>query len=496
MKKNGMKRILMWCMVFAITLGMLGSLNVSAEGAEQPEPFSAVVRIKKLTEGPLYFESSLELSAEVTEANRGFTIFWEMAQVKPDEELKWEQLAAGERLILVVTRSWNSCLYRAGAKAEDGQTVYSEAYRIPEPTEKAAEAPAEEQPAPAAEEVSPAAEAAPEAAPAEAPAAAEGEPAAEEVKQEEPAEETEPAADTPAEGSVTAAEPETEEPAPADESSEKPVPEEEPAEEAEPASETPAEETVPAAEPETEEPAPADDSSEKPVPGEEPAEETGETAEESVEEEPAVVSEPAEQEPMPRKTIEDYRELLESGSAAKAFTAGLTDVRLDPNGMSSIFTTLEGDTEVTVLEVAGDWICVLIGEDQIGYIYKDDLSGLPEESATGTEPAEEAEKTEEGEEPEDPEAPAETEGEPAAEDPAADLKVTIFTSRRTVMVEGEYVILSSKLEGFDDYSVLYQWECDKGEGFEKVEGADAEDYVFSADVESLSWSWRLVVYYR
>ena len=56
--------------------------------------------------------------------------------------------------------------------------------------------------------------------------------------------------------------------------------------------------------------------------------------------------------------------------------------------------------------------------------------------------------------------------------------------------------LSSKLEGFDGYEVFYQWECDKGEGFEKVEDADQDFYMFNANVDSLSWNWRLTVYYR
>ncbi len=470
MKKNSIKRILVWFMALTITLGTLGILNASAEGVEQHEPFSADIKIKQLTEGPLYYDDSVELLAKVSNANRAFSIVWEVAQVKPGEELKWSQFATGEKQILAVNRSYSSYLYRAGAKAEDGDIVYSEVYQISEPMEREKEKPEPEveKPAPVTEEPALAKKSAEESDPAEESVSDESvseEIALEESASEESAEEKSDTEETMEETS--------EEPAPV-----------EIQEDAEPKEDKPMENVeITNGEVPTEESAPA----------EEPVEKTGENAEESNEEENTIISEPAEQEPIQRKTIEDYRELLESGNAAKAFTLGSTDVRLDPNGMSSIFTTLEGDTEVTVLEVAGDWICVLIGEDQIGYIYKDDLSGVPEETVTETEPAEEAEKTEEGEE---PEVPAETEEEPAAEDPAADLKVTIFTSRRTVMVEGEYVILSSKLEGFDDYSVLYQWECDKGEGFQKVEGADSENYVFSADVESLSWSWRLIVYYR
>ena len=119
-------------------------------------------------------------------------------------------------------------------------------------------------------------------------------------------------------------------------------------------------------------------------------------------------------------------------------------------------------------------------DDQIGYIYIDDVTGLPAE-----EPAPEAEESEEI---------AEEEAE--EEDPEADMKVTIFSSRRTLMTEGEDVYLTSKLEGFDGFETYLQWECDKGEGFQDVEGANEDTYVFSASVESLSWNWRLTVYYK
>ena len=75
-----------------------------------------------------------------------------------------------------------------------------------------------------------------------------------------------------------------------------------------------------------------------------------------------------------------------------------------------------------------------------GYIHKKDVLGLPEE---------EPEADEAGE---------------AVEIPK---KVTIFSSRRTVMTRGETVELTSLLEGFEDCSeILYQWECDNGSGFD------------------------------
>ena len=96
---------------------------------------------------------------------------------------------------------------------------------------------------------------------------------------------------------------------------------------------------------------------------------------------------------------------------------------------------------------------------------------------------------------EQPETPAEgTEEEAVPEAP--EMKVTIFSSRRTVMTQGEPVYLTSKLEGFDGYEVFYQWECDRGEGFEPIEGANGDTYEFEASAETLSWGWHLTVLYR
>ena len=74
--------------------------------------------------------------------------------------------------------------------------------------------------------------------------------------------------------------------------------------------------------------------------------------------------------------------------------------------------------------------------------------------------------------------------------------MTIFSSRSSVMAMGETVYLTSKLEGFDGYETMLQWQCDKGNGFEDVPGANADTYSFSASIETLGYDWRLAVYYR
>lgn len=143
------------------------------------------------------------------------------------------------------------------------------------------------------------------------------------------------------------------------------------------------------------------------------------------------------------------------------------DVREAADGLSAIFTSLPEGAEVTVLAVEGDWAHVIVNGEE-GYIYAADIAAyLPQPEAE----------------------PAAT-----AEAPAVEKKVTIFSSRRSVMREGETVVLTSRLEGFEDCTeITYQWYRDAGSGFEPVEGATEATYSFQADRESLSWDWQLAV---
>ena len=271
--------------------------------------------------------------------------------------------------------------------------------------------------------------------------------------------------ETPAEESETeesAEEPEAEEPAKEIPAEEAPAAEEEPAVEEEPAAEEePAVEEAPEAEPVEETPAEEEAAEEVPaeeVPAEEPAENTIQEAE-----------------PKAAKKASEYIFIDEYGTPLgledldleSVIVAGIVDVRVDPDGMSPIFATLEEGAEILVIRQEDDWYEVLVG-DEIGYIYKDALEDTEmEEDGVEDLEAEEVEK-----------------------------KVTIFSSRRTVMTEGETVYLTSKLEGFDGLDVAYQWQCDQGDGFQSIEGATEDTYEYAADTESLYWDWKLLVYYR
>ena len=44
--------------------------------------------------------------------------------------------------------------------------------------------------------------------------------------------------------------------------------------------------------------------------------------------------------------------------------------------------------------------------------------------------------------------------------------------------------------------ILLQWQVDKGDGFENVEGATDITLSVDATEENEEWDWRLAVYYR
>ena len=142
-----------------------------------------------------------------------------------------------------------------------------------------------------------------------------------------------------------------------------------------------------------------------------------------------------------------------------------TNIRAEADGMSEIIYTFPEDSFVKLLEKDEDWYKVETKEGVIGFIFREDIEDDDEDDED--------------------------------EKPVIDLsnkKVYIFTSRRAVMDLNEEIKLTSLLEGFEEgLEIEYQWECDKGNGFEPIEGANGDSYSYPATVESLSWSWRLVI---
>ena len=117
------------------------------------------------------------------------------------------------------------------------------------------------------------------------------------------------------------------------------------------------------------------------------------------------------------------------------------------------------------------------------------------ETETGTETGTGTEARDAGDE---GAAPAADAADGKAEEETADpgVRVTITSSNEGVVREGEIIVLTANVEGLEGYEVMYQWECDQGDGFRPVYGANEDTYSFAATGESMKWNWRLKVYYR
>ena len=74
-------------------------------------------------------------------------------------------------------------------------------------------------------------------------------------------------------------------------------------------------------------------------------------------------------------------------------------------------------------------------------------------------------------------------------------RVTIFSSRRDEVAEGEVIELTSVLEGFDGLEPHFQWQVDRGTGagWEDVRGATRPTHSFIANKETILYDWRLIV---
>ena len=175
------------------------------------------------------------------------------------------------------------------------------------------------------------------------------------------------------------------------------------------------------------------------------------------------------------ETVEPEEETEEAEEEVKDDSLLITSetiIREAADGMSNVIFTASEDVKVKFLGVEGEWVKIETADGLIGYIFINDVN------------IEEVLKNEETET-EATEEPTET---------VSERKVHIFTSRRPIMSIGEEINLTSVLEGFaEDDIITYQWECDKGEGFEPVENGNGDSYSYPASIESLSWSWRLLV---
>ena len=77
--------------------------------------------------------------------------------------------------------------------------------------------------------------------------------------------------------------------------------------------------------------------------------------------------------------------------------------------------------------------------------------------------------------------------------------VTIYWDAQPTMKVGDTVTIYSVLEGFEECEeILYQWMYDKGEGngYEPIPNATEATYRFDVSKELMSYSYKLVVYFK
>ena len=72
------------------------------------------------------------------------------------------------------------------------------------------------------------------------------------------------------------------------------------------------------------------------------------------------------------------------------------------------------------------------------------------------------------------------------------LNVRIESSMNGMILLGDTITLTSFVEDAPA-ALSYQWECDRGEGYQPVDGAVEDSFTFVATAESVLWNWRLTV---
>lgn len=79
---------------------------------------------------------------------------------------------------------------------------------------------------------------------------------------------------------------------------------------------------------------------------------------------------------------------------------------------------------------------------------------------------------------------------PAEETPVATRSIDVTVSCEQPAGIGSAVTLSMNLTGYEGAAYTMFWQCDKGAGWETVEGANEASYTIVLDEENTQWLWR------
>ena len=522
----------------------------TAETAAEEEQISFEAKVEiKPDKRELYYGDELKVEAIVSEASMSYELKWEkLDPTLPEKEQKWELLGRDNPLRLKITEEAATLNYRLTVTGSNGETITKEfvmatpSYRIEEESEPEVtaepveEAESEAPPEPAEGTES---EMTPESA-----EEAESETPSEPAEEAKPEIKSEPAEETESEiTSESAEEAESETPSEPAEEAESEAP-------SEPAEETESEitsESTEEAEPET--PSEPAEEAESEAPSEPAEEAEAEITSEPVEEaESETSSEPAEETeseapPEPADDADRMNEepmfffssvytenafgsfgidSLEGNIFPPETACSAEQAEVGNDELQTYFTEQFGETAPGDYRVLNAFTLGLSPEDEQWQSKRLDVDVELNESVPVRENEEilllckdegklkqvDSLKTETAEsqlkgiqfstsglstyavvilQRNPTEEPEKTDDEPEIPD---EENVRILTSFTGVIGYGEQIDLSSEVDG----EVLsYQWECDKGQGFEKIEGANDPNYSFTATPESLSWNWRLTV---
>ena len=84
---------------------------------------------------------------------------------------------------------------------------------------------------------------------------------------------------------------------------------------------------------------------------------------------------------------------------------------------------------------------------------------------------------------------------PEGETVSEERQVLVRSSRRDTVTGGEVIELTSRLVGFGEAEVHYQWQVDRNDGAGWVDAEDGNrwKYTFLADRTTVMYNWRLIV---
>ena len=76
-----------------------------------------------------------------------------------------------------------------------------------------------------------------------------------------------------------------------------------------------------------------------------------------------------------------------------------------------------------------------------------------------------------------------------------ELNVRLESSAGLIIWEGDTVVLTAVIEDRDENAqYVFEWEVDRGEGWEVISRGTEDSYSYTATAENMGWDWRVTVY--